>query len=389
MDAAVKVSVVTIVRDGGAKQLGRWGKKYEEHVTVQSVIDETLEKMKARDENILLELERVICCSSEAAVPNGTDVDIEDLHDYSVKDLHSTFGCWLVVCVAGCAPAGATPKQLPSAFQQMTSPAKQLLALPTAPQGERFDFRLQRALISHLQRVGLGFPSAEANTSGADMIRLLASALQYLLPFDDASPSPLRLAGRVHLELPARFNTEVRACKPLYPDLPSLPSTLTRYLSSLSLACRAQALGERTSEHHHGAKPTEDHLSAATLQAHATKLSRFIGGPRWSELAHWQPFMDDVSALIEGVERLAAALMKNAAAKCKARQQTKPRHTPDDANDVDGSGYKLRCPVGECHDKYKALRECVPSPCHVTAPAHRVTTAPAARAKSPCARPRA
>ena len=39
MDAAVKVSVVTIVRDGGAKQLGRWGKKYEEHVTVQSVID--------------------------------------------------------------------------------------------------------------------------------------------------------------------------------------------------------------------------------------------------------------------------------------------------------------------------------------------------------------
>ena len=154
-------------------------------------------------------------------------------------------------------------------------------------------------------------------------------------------------------------------------------------------------MGECTSAHHHGAKPTEERLSAATLQAHATKLSHFIGGPRWSEQQRWSLFLGDLSALCEGMEKLAAAMAKRTQG-VNAAHNKPTAHTPDDANDTDGSGYKLRCPSGECHDKYKALRECVPSPCHVTAtlppaPPHgaRVTTAPAARAKSPCPRPRA
>ena len=32
-----------------------------------------------------------------------------------------------------------------------------------------------------------------------------------LLPFDDFEPSPLRLDGRVHLVVPTRFTTKVRA----------------------------------------------------------------------------------------------------------------------------------------------------------------------------------
>jgi hypothetical protein len=32
---------------------------------------------------------------------------------------------------------------------------------------------------------------------------------------------------------------------------------------------------------------------------------------------------------------------------------------PDREEDLDGSGYKLRCSSGECHAKYKMLRACV------------------------------
>jgi len=41
------------------------------------------------------------------------------------------------------------------------------------------------------------------------MLTALLLALQYLLPFNDAEPSPLRAAGRIHLVVPNRFRTQV------------------------------------------------------------------------------------------------------------------------------------------------------------------------------------
>ena len=69
--------------------------------------------------------------------------------------------------------------------------------------------RLFRALCANLQEEGLSFPLLDAEGSGKRMLTALSLALQYVLPFDLADPSPLRLAGRVHLAVPKRFCTEV------------------------------------------------------------------------------------------------------------------------------------------------------------------------------------
>jgi hypothetical protein len=145
-----------------------------------------------------------------------------------------------------------------------------------------------------------------------------------LLPFDDAEGSPLRLDGRVHLVVPERFTSE--------------------------------ALGECASTRHHGAKATVERLSATSLQVHATKLTRFIGGPSWSEHPEWQPFLADLISLTEGMEKLAAAMMKNNKQVQAVQDKTTNSSSPEDEEDVKGSDYKLRCSSGECHDKYKALR---------------------------------
>ena len=100
-------------------------------------------------------------------------------------------------------------------------------------------------------------------------------------------------------------------------------------------------------------------LSATSLAKHATQLTQFIGGPKWSESSAWQPFMADLCALTEGMETLAAAMAKNATAVEMARQRTVPARTPDCEKNADGSDYKLCCAAGECHTKYEHLRGCV------------------------------
>eukprot|EP00966_Prymnesium_polylepis_P143586 3314751-Prymnesium_polylepis.1 len=172
----------------------------------------------------------------------------------NVADLRDSFGRFLKVHCSTDATSG-TPTQLPSAFDSMREVQrkseqrdKEQLMLPAPPIGDRFDFRLQRALISQLEATGLGFSSVEVNTSGKDLIRLLALALQYLLPFDVADPSPLRADGRVHLKLPKRFSFEVCARAPSAEHtrpkrgrreaLPQTRSTLTPILPV------AQTLGE-------------------------------------------------------------------------------------------------------------------------------------------------
>ena len=213
--AKPKISIkIRVVRD--ARTAGDFGKLYDESVTVQTVIDWFMQKAAAALTECSLEFERVDACLSEEALERrGTELDAEDLSEMTVADLRGSFGRFLKVHCSSNAAFG-TPTQLPSAFDCMreSQQRNKQLMLPTPPSGDRFDFRLQRALILQLEQQSLGFSSVEANTSGKDLIRLLALALQYLLPLDVAQPSPLRADGRVHLKLPTRFSFEVRPTKP-------------------------------------------------------------------------------------------------------------------------------------------------------------------------------
>ena len=103
----------------------------------------------------------------------------------------------------------------------------------------RYEYRIFNAIVAHLQEEQLGFNLADAKVSGKDMISMLSQvrmsecqnirdlgamarrlerclgmkpalqflyspalllpqALQYILPFDDALPEPLRTSGRTH-----------------------------------------------------------------------------------------------------------------------------------------------------------------------------------------------
>ena len=74
---------------------------------------------------------------------------------------------------------------LPSGLKEiMGTQQRRPRALPTPPDGTRYDFRLFRALLANLERDGLNFPLLDAQQSGKDMLTALAEALQYVLPFD-------------------------------------------------------------------------------------------------------------------------------------------------------------------------------------------------------------
>ena len=103
-----------------------------------------------------------------------------------------------------------------------------------------------------------------------------------------------------------------------------------RYRPPLPERFRTLALNnEKTSEDHHGAKPSEARLSAARLKQHGAKLVDFLGCAAWTETASWQPFMADLSALGEGMEKLARAMAKTAAAVEQARRQSEPPRAPE------------------------------------------------------------
>ena len=115
------------------------------------------------------------------------------------------------------------------------------------------------------------------------MLRVVSQALQYVLPFDEADPSLFRSRGRAHTRIPARFT-----------------STALELLSH--------------SSNHHGAKRTEERLSARALREHAEKLSQCIDGPAWSGHARWKGFMQDVASMALELDKLSQALVVAAAA---------------------------------------------------------------------------
>ena len=113
---------------------------------------------------------------------------------------------------------------------------------------------------------------------------------------------------------------------------------------------------EQPSEEHHGAKPLPERLSAAKLQRHADSLAGFIGCAAWAETAPWQPFMQDVAALVDGMEKLAAAMVKKSAADRKARADPVPPRAPDREEDVEGSRPIEPCAPEAALERYDLLR---------------------------------
>jgi len=208
MAEMAKVCVTTRVVVG-SKVLWTGGKLYDDSVTVKLVVDAALAKAAARAEHGLI-FESVESFQSEQAMEQrGTELDCDDFGDTQVAHLRDSFGRWLKVCAAFDEAAAGPATPLPSGLQRlMGSQRLQPRKLPTSPTGERYNFRLFRALVANLERDGLSFPALDADQSGKHMLTALALALQYLLPFDDADPSPLRLDGRIHLVLPKRFKTQ-------------------------------------------------------------------------------------------------------------------------------------------------------------------------------------
>ena len=241
---APKVPVVVRVELG--KKHHQSGRMHEAEVALSLVVSDALERAEPEIAAGKLTTSTVKCFRTTEFSGTGTVLDNEDLGETTVGILRDMFGCNIKV-LATAEDSPATPGMRPNAMTRlMQTQAETPRALPPAPDGDRYDCRLLRALLSNLQRDGLSFPVLDANASGQRILSAIAAGLQYVLPFDDSDPSPLRLAGRVHLVVPRRFKTE--------------------------------ALNNETpSEDHHGAKPLDSRLSAKKLRSYGEAIAGFIG----------------------------------------------------------------------------------------------------------------
>ena len=153
-------------------------KLHDDSATVKLVIDTALEKAEQRAGSSLT-CGSVEACQSEAALEGrGNELDDADLTELTVADLRDGIGRWLKVQVM--ADTYASP--LPSATDKlMQTQQLQSRALPTPPEGERYEFRLFRALLANLERDNLSFPMLDAGQSGKRMLTALSQALHYKL----------------------------------------------------------------------------------------------------------------------------------------------------------------------------------------------------------------
>ena len=122
---------------------------------------------------------------------------------------------------------------------------------------------------------------------------------------------------------------------------------------------------ERLSTEHHGpnlsmeqdeADKNEERLSASKLKRHADTLISLLDCAKWAETRAWQPFMRDLEALAEGMDKLAAAMVKNTEAVRAARAAKEPPHAPDREEDVKDSRVEEPCASDACAIKYATLR---------------------------------
>ena len=226
---------------------------------LQEVVKVALDKAVARTQKNLI-FKVVSTCESEAAlVRRGTELDNDDLDELTVADLRDSLGQFLKVIAEFDEEQMSTPKVLRSGLDELTSIDRQQRALPSPPTGKRYEYRLFAALISSLEAEGLSFPKLDVEQSGRRMLTALSNTLQYLLPFADSTPSPLRLDGRVHLIMPERFSTQ-------------------------------RLNHEQLSHEHHGGKLTEARLSPHKLHEKGATLAGYLDCAAWSrQTAAWKP----------------------------------------------------------------------------------------------------
>ena len=142
----------------------------------------------------------------------GTVLDPDDLSELTVANLRDDNTRFLHIHALD-DEAGAAAGPLPSVFEEMSrSQQDSERGLPTPPLGNSLSHRLFRALLVAAEKESLSFPKLDVNESGKRMLTAMSKALEYVLPFGEAEPSPLRLDGRVHLTIPRRFSTKV--CTP-------------------------------------------------------------------------------------------------------------------------------------------------------------------------------
>jgi hypothetical protein len=178
----VIISALVVV---GLKEIITTGKMYDETISVHAVIKFAMDKAAEQAERSLCFVKVEAYASAEAMERRGTLLDNDDLSDMTAKELREHFGRFLKVhAVYTENEAGAT--SLPSVTEKLMQTQQQRTrALPTPPSGDRFDFRLFRALLVNIENENLSFPLLDADHSGKSMLNALVLALQYVLPFDD------------------------------------------------------------------------------------------------------------------------------------------------------------------------------------------------------------
>lgn len=113
----------------------------------ESAIDGTLHRAAEHAASNLILDSVEVCASQEAWERSGTQLVNDELPRMTVGQLRSCFGGFLKVYVSSCADTEDAPTSLPSATRElMETQQRQQRALPTPPDGLRYDFRLQKTL---------------------------------------------------------------------------------------------------------------------------------------------------------------------------------------------------------------------------------------------------
>ena len=143
--ASAKISITTRVVVE-SKSIMTCAKLHDEKATVRVVIDTALEKAAEKADRGIVFQSVEACDSASALDQRGTELETDDLPEYTVRDLRDSLGRFLKVQASWTAEDCSAPKSLHSALEHITrTQQQQQRALPTAPDGDRYDFRKSRS----------------------------------------------------------------------------------------------------------------------------------------------------------------------------------------------------------------------------------------------------
>lgn len=207
----------------GTKLLAQPVKPFAADVLINAVINKALEAVEG------VKLVGLVEVFKDAENKQRTaQLDVQDLGAITVDELiQAGFGTNLTVHTvnvaansAGVSPGASTPftptasqrssgstsSSMPDSLQDMMSAAKgEMLMLPPKSTGSFFKHAIFNALLTELELLSLGWPRADAadGGSGSALLKELAAALQYTLPFHANGA-----LARRSIHIPNRFGHE-------------------------------------------------------------------------------------------------------------------------------------------------------------------------------------